>query len=1112
MDQDRAPASPATEKDKAYAIKNISREKESHTGEKPTVEETGSRRLPGNIMAEMAKIYQADRQNSLRIGRDQGHNRRMAHSTDFVALEDLLLAHCDPTPEEVVENIRRDFCSSPTYVEDEDEPPCESEPWFRFRRKRIKTYIGRRIPKKEDLPEVVENEEQDRLSCSSGLSVQEDLNDTSLSVVCDMDVNTSQKIRENLLNLSQYFSLKSTGPNPKIDLPSKARRDSEKPSCSRKLRNGLSDSDSSAECTNTEMQSLRDDLLENGFTFEASQICDIKPQVPGLLGDTLFGDSRQPTTISHSQLVKCDEWSEADSFLDDYNTEKMTLDDEDSKPNVNQLKTEPAPVKVEIPDVSVLDDIPISEWLVEMDVPDKSLEEIKDSSEDIVKLEPSSQKTPEKGEDFVGFCTASDKPIEVSEEMQRTAAKLLADFEAEETHQPKLEQDHKDPFPSEFVGFRTASNKAIQITEEMERKGAMFIAQFKTTDQTNQDHEDTNSSDFVGFRTASNKAIEMTEEMERKGAMFIAQFKTTDQTNQDHEDTNSSDFVGFRTASNKAMEMTEEMERKGAMFIAQFKTTDQTNQNQKDTNSSDFVGFRTASNKAIEMTAEMERKGAMFIAQFKTTDHLSQSKEDTFLQDIAFSEWQPLDFPEFPSTSKKLTVDEKANEIELPQKKTPSKNQSMNIPQLVGFRKTPYKFIEVPKEMRIKGDKLIAEVESGLYQPSQKRNSHTQEYRGNNSQALGSTEFVGFKTASNKPIKISEEMKAKAAKLIAEVESGEIIQPSRAVQQEVENESDFVGFRTASNKPIVISDEMKNKAAKLMADVAAGETSKKIPACDNHQSHRSVLNERRTEDTPKFIGFRTASSKRRGISEEMKNTAVKVMEDVQIVKPTETFENQDKSSNSSDQISVEELLGFEINDDLYFSMEENSNDSIFPRLSQRKQNHLDIKDDSSVMTPKRRRDTSDGIPSSKRRARERNSPEKNPSQGSRQLVKTKSCQSELATPPQSQEIHASLSQLAGLSPLDKSTKTSVIARRNLLSLSKLRKKSSTPAETSAGKTITPAKPRFAPMAASTSTPLADRNSSQAKDSKNLRQNAEDMSPICMPPNKSRKLGLSRSRY
>ncbi|XP_043947739.1 breast cancer type 2 susceptibility protein homolog [Drosophila biarmipes] len=1052
MDQDRTPSTPVTKKDKAYATNKLSREKESHTGEKSAVEEPGSRGLPGNIMTEMAKIYQADRQNSLRVRRDQGHNRRLADSSDFVALEDLLLVHCDPTPEEVVENILRDFCSSPTYVEDEDEPPCESEPWFRFRRKRIKTYCKRRVPKEEELPAVVENEEQDRLSCSSGLSVQEDLNTTSLSVVCDMDVNTSQKIRENLQNLSQYFSLSSTGSNPKIDLPSKARRDSEKPSCSRELQNGLSDTNSSAECTNTEMQSLKDDLLENGFTFEASQICDIKPQAPGSMGDTLFGDIRQPTTISHSQLdIKCEEWSEADSFLEDYNTEKMSLDVEDSKPNVNQLKTETAALKVENEDISVLDDIPISEWLVEMDVPDKSLEETKKSAQEIVKLGLNSQTVLKGGEN-------SDKPIEVSKEMQNRAAKLLADLEAGETHQQ--EQDSKD------VGFRTASNKAIKITEEMEKKGAMFLAQFKATDQTDHDHEDINSSDFVGFKTASNKPIEMTEEMERKGAMFIAQFKATVQTKQGHEDSNSSDFVGFKTASNKAIKMTEEMERKGAMFIAQFKTTEQP----------------------------------------------SQSKDEAFLEDIAFSEWQPIDFPDVPSTSIKLTVTQKAKEIELPEKKTPSKTQSKTIPQLVGFRKTPYKFLEVPEEMRIMGDKLIAEVESGLYQPSQRRSSHTQAYSGNNSQVMGSTEFVGFKTASNKPIEISEEMKRKAAQLIAEVEAAEVSQPSTTVHKETGNESEFAGFRTASNKPIVISEEMKNKAAKLMAEVAGGETIKKILSCDDQQTNGSVLKESPAEGTTQFIGFLTASNKRIEISEEMRNKAAKLMEDVQKATPMEISENHEKSSNSSDQVSVEELLGFETNDDLYFSRDENTNDSIFPRLSQRTQNNLDCKNDSSVITPKRRRDTSDGIPSSKRRHRERKSPEQNPPQGSRQLTKTKSCQSELGTPPQSQEIHASLSQLAGLSPLDQSTKTSVIARRNLLSLSKLRKKSSTAAGTSAGTTITPAKPRFAPMPASTSTPLADRNSNQAKDSKSLRQNAEDMSPICMPPNKTRKLGLSRSRY
>ncbi|XP_017000700.2 breast cancer type 2 susceptibility protein homolog [Drosophila takahashii] len=949
MDQDEEPASSKTPKDNAPATNQLSRSKGTHL----SVDKPGNQRLPGNIMAEMARIYQADRENSLKVRQNQGQDRGVADSSDFVALEDLILAQSDPTPQEVVENILQDFCSSPSYVEEEDKPTCESPPWFRFRRKRIKTYSRKRVPQREDLPVVVENEEQDRLSCSSDLSIQEDLNATSTSAICALDVNTSQKIRENLLNLSQYFSLGSTASNPQIDLPLKVRRDSEKPSCSREIQNRLSDTNSSGECSNTEIQTLKDDLLENGFTFEASQICDNKPQVPG---DTLFGDSRQTTTISHSQLaIKCDDWSETDSFLEDYNTEKMALDVEDSKPQktlIDKIKTEPEPLKVENPDLSVLDDIPISEWLVEMDVPDKSVEETKEPPQEIVKLEPNSQITREEAEDFVGFRTASNKPIEVSEETLQRAAKLLADFEGGDSLQPKLEQD------------------------------------------------------------------------------------------------------------------------------------------QKDSSMSDFVGFRTASNKAIEMTKEMERKGAMFIAQFKAADQPSQTKDEDFLEGIVFSQWQPIDNPDVPSTSKKLMEKIRKNEIELPEKKTPVKNHAMNIPQLVAFRKTPYKFIEVPEEMRVKGDKLIAEVESGLYQPSQKRRSQTQENPGNHSQVNGTTEFVGFKTASNKPIEISEEMKRKAAKFMAEVEAGEIKQP---ILKETTNESEFVGFRTASNKSIVISEEMRNKAANLMAEVAAGETSKKLTTYNDDQTEN-------TEDTSESFGFRTASNKRIEISEEMRRKAAKLMESMQIA------ENEEKSSNSSDKISVEEFRGFQTNDDLFLSMDEDSNESIFPRLSQRTQNKLDCKDDSSVITPKRRRDTSDGIPSSKRPSRERNSPLPNAPQSSRQLMKTKSCQNELGTPRQSQEIHASLSQLAGLSPLDKTTKTSVIARRNLLSLSKMRKKSSTTS------TITPAKPRFAPMPASTSTPLADRNSNLAKDSKGSRQNAEDMSPICMPANKSRKLGLSRNRY
>ncbi|XP_070069446.1 breast cancer type 2 susceptibility protein homolog isoform X2 [Drosophila takahashii] len=370
------------------------------------VNEPGNGGLSGNIMAEVVNLYQADRQNSLRVGRNQDHSRSVFDNSDFVPLEYLILAQSSPTHEEVVENIRHDFCSSPTYVEDEDEHPCESPPWFRFRKKTIKTYSRKRFPDKEDLRLIVGNEVQDRPSCSSGLSVQEDLNTTSTSA--------------------------STASGPNIDLPSKARQDSERPSCSRESPNGLLDTNSSSECTYTEIEKLNDEL-QNVF-----QICSFKPQ--GTFGDNLFGDTMQTTIISHSRLdIKYEDWFETDSYVEDYSTEKITLN----------VKSKPKTISVE------LDNIPINEWLIEMDVPENSVEEYKESP---------LRKTPEE-EEFVGFRTASDKPIQVSEDMQKRAEKCLAECKAAETHQPKIEDDHKDSADDIFFSADEDSNDTIFLSQ-----------------------------------------------------------------------------------------------------------------------------------------------------------------------------------------------------------------------------------------------------------------------------------------------------------------------------------------------------------------------------------------------------------------------------------------------------------------------------------------------------------------------------------------------------------------------------------------------------------------------------------------------------------------------
>ncbi|KAH8252974.1 hypothetical protein KR032_002858 [Drosophila birchii] len=942
MDQDLVPGSPPTTSCAPF----WSRQRDN-----PPAMRTENREVLGNIAAEVANIYNVDRQDSL-----QGLRRcqTVATTTEFISIEDLLRTQAEPAPgQELVEKILRDFCSSPTYEEDEDLPTCESPPWFRFRKKKIRTYARRkRAPSLRNVSSVAievddDEEEDDRLSCSSGLSVQEDHTAPTATTVCELDANTSQKICENLLNLSEYFSLSNPTSNcnqnkdqpqvvsTEIDLPTKVAPEPPKSSSSRDQRSHLSDTNSSAECNSIELETLESDLLQIGFTFEASEICDIKPR--DLLDLCLCMVKLINIFRIFTDSKICENWSEGDSLLENYNTEKMSLSDEElaEKPLlIDPVKTEPKESEAQLTQ-SLLDDIPISEWQTPMGIPEESIEKSPELSPE-VKIQSSGDKTQE-------TVTAS-------------------------------------------------TSKHIK-----------------------------------------------------------------------------------------------------------------------------FVGFRTASNKAIEITEEMANRGAMFIAQFKASDQLSQSNDAEFLQGIAFSEWQPIDLPENPTKlpeRENLSLSINRNHVEPPETKTPNKSQSMNIPQLVAFRKTPYKFMEVTEEMKIKGDKLMAEVESGLYQPSQRRYLQNPEVlpvkespRPNkvseelNIKAAEGIEFVGFRTASDKPIVVSDEMKIKAKQFMAEFQTrGGLDQEHEAValkntdfidkplvvseetkrrgmdasssnQQKAEatgstnSDADFVGFRTASNKNIVISKAMKAKAALFMAEFQV-----ESPQNLNLNPENKPCD---SDDAPEFSGFRTASNKRIEISEEMKNKAAKLMALVQA--ESEVNPNQKPTSDNE-------------------------------CLSDISDNVSDSEDDSKVSTPKQRRETYEGIPSGKRlRKISNSSPEQNCQQGSRKLHKTISCHSALGTPIQSQEIHASLSQLAGRSPLDQKTKTSVIARRNLLTLSKRRKRSRTP-------TGTPLKSRLAAMPASTSTPLADRNTNHVQDLAATKTTAEDMSPICMPPNKSRRLGLSRSRY
>ncbi|XP_043642414.1 breast cancer type 2 susceptibility protein homolog isoform X2 [Drosophila teissieri] len=926
-----------------------------------------------NIIEDMAKICEADRQTSSFVERTQGIKRPSVDNSVFVAVEDLILASAEPTPEERVRMIMLDFCSSPTYTEDEDEPNYESEPWFRFRRKRIKTY-GRKRDSKGHM--VMQNEEpssstdlsvqNEEPSSSSDLSVQRDPNTSSTSVACDFDAAASQRIHEVLLNLSQYFSGSGTDSSPTPSAPSKI---------------DLPNSNLEDECLNTEVMNLRDDLLENGFTFETS-ICDNEQE--GTLADTLFGDSRQAISITHPQLERgeCKDWSDADSTLQ--KSEKMSSDDETAEHKNMLMKQMKAEHPVDEKTNLILEGIPMSEWQTPMELPTKSKEVIKHIPEEEVKLEPSSQK----------------------------------------------EQ------------FRALSNKESDIAKE-------------------------------------------------KG-------------------------------------------------------------------------------------------GAMVVDKSKQHDNLLHDGD--LLQEFLFNEWHPINCSDGPSTSNAIKVPKKKinlikPDVEQPEKKTPNKSQSIGGHQIVGFRKTPYKFIQVSEEMKIRGEKFVAQVVSDLYQSSQKCNSVSEECSAYHSQVMASIECERFKTALSKPIETLDVTNKKA-----KLEVREINAKCSPLKNESIAELEFSGFRTASNKAIVISEKMKMRTAEFMAEFQSAESnqqnaykvnqpndkktieiSEEIPSkasklvVDNkmEKPHEPTNAEDcRDSNESTFMGFRTASNKAIEVTEAMEKRGA-------------MFLAQSKAADQQDAELIEELVFSEWQlSDLADVASTSNNSTVAPKINSNsinveKSNTVDTKtaieseffgfrtasnkgivisestkakaaqfmSEFQAFGPSTDSNQPIVIPGESKRTAAKfvdevaaeDSPNKAPfcdvqSQGNASGIEHFTRDSSVdrsakkehpRTPKRSQEIHSSLSQLAGISPLDQATKKSVIERRNILTLKRKRKITSSTA--TSGTCASPAVDRFAPMPAATSTPLAARNSNLSKDCAKDRQSVEDMSPICMQPRRSRRLGLSGRR-
>lgn len=222
-------------------------------------------------------LFEIDRLDCLRAQQEPARIRAVPASKNFMSLQSMLESQQFPEdeaddvvwhspeitldessqPKTIAEEILFDFCGSPSYVEEDEEPTYDFTPWFRFRNKIIRTYNRNRLAQPNSPNILTEDDDDERMSCSSGLSVQDDLiTQMPKTTHCNFDANNSQNLYENLQNLSAFFTQNNA--KSSIDLPANVPKTSD-------------DIEG--------MENVTDILVDNGYLFGNTEECRLQEEI-----------------------------------------------------------------------------------------------------------------------------------------------------------------------------------------------------------------------------------------------------------------------------------------------------------------------------------------------------------------------------------------------------------------------------------------------------------------------------------------------------------------------------------------------------------------------------------------------------------------------------------------------------------------------------------------------------------------------------------------------------------------------------------------------------------------------------------------------------------------
>lgn len=468
---------------------------------------------------------------------------------------------------------------------------------------------------------------------------------------------------------------------------------------------------------------------------------------------------------------------------------------------------------------------------------DDRIKEASDNKEKTIEI-------PEKQTDFefVGFQTANNKKNYISEKAMTKISNVFRDIDLTETFLDS-EGKMKSKMPKNHELFnedsKTDSNKNPTNIQEDNINDDLLIQEFENIEMSLEEKEvNDNKTDFEGFKTASNKKIQISD----KAMLNINNiFKDIDLTelNEDvnnliyniNEEANA--YPNNSIQKTKAAENAEYINSVGDLAYPS-------------TSKATFEGFKTANNKIIQIS------------------DIALSKTKNIFKDI--------DDSVIPVNDDKY---DKPNNFDL----------NITNQRFEGLQTASNKSVSISKEAIMKSKTIFQDLEINYnfsirkslqntsniddlrtMQPQISQKSQDNPDKDNQQNNPEIPIFEGFKTASKKPVKVSENSLAKS-KLIFENINSKIDSVSDGENNNITSKDVgvFKGFQTANNKPVIVSEANLIRSRKIFAELDENNSHVDMKI-DTNEKQPYPINFK--AENPTFKGFTTANNKLVKISEE----------------------------------------------------------------------------------------------------------------------------------------------------------------------------------------------------------------------------------------------------